>query len=437
MVDEVQHLLVRPVKILDHEDQRSLLGKRLEEPAPRGERVSLRIAPELGFRGPDPHQRPQVPCDPLCLAVVGKRIGDRLPQLLLRPLRTVPLEDRRMRFHDLADRPKRDAVTVGKATSLPPEHRAVRGERAEELEGEPALADPRNPHQRHELRLAIVARALRGVEQEGELLLAADQLRASGLHDVDAELRSGRDRLPGPNWIGLPFRLDRFRLAVIDEVAGGAIRRFADEDAVHRRGGLEARRRVDDVAGRHPLPSQGTGAERDQRLAGVDRDPQLQLFVLQDPVANRKRGVQCTLRIVLMRDRRAEQRHHCVADELLDGAAEALELRTQPLVVRSEQRPYVLGIHLLCTRGEAHQVGEQHGDDLAFLTRRLRGQRRAACVAEARLGAVLVTTGRADAHTEKKRTAPSVVVLAAAVNACREDAARQEPAGPLPSYFLL
>ena len=48
-----------------------------------------------------------------------------------------------------------------------------------------------------------------------------------------------------------------------------------------------------------------------------------------------------------MRDRRAEERHHRVADELLDGAAEALELLAQMRVVGSQQSADVLGIEPL------------------------------------------------------------------------------------------
>ena len=68
-----------------------------------------------------------------------------------------------------------------------------------------------------------------------------------------------------------------------------------------------------------------------------------------------------------MRDRRAEQRHHGVADELLHRAAEALQLRAQALVVRSEQRADVLGIHPFRPRCEADEVCEQHRHDLALL----------------------------------------------------------------------
>ena len=82
-----------------------------------------------------------------------------------------------------------------------------------------------------------------------------------------------------------------------------------------------------------------------------------------------------------MGDRRAEQRHHGVADELLDGPAEALELGPQLRVVRREQAAHVLRVERLRAGGEADEVGEEDAHDLALLTARAvsgRGQLRAA-----------------------------------------------------------
>ena len=126
-----------------------------------------------------------------------------------------------------------------------------------------------------------------------------------------------------------------------------AVRRLVDDDAVHRRGRLEARGGVDDVAGRHPL-ARGRAARRaDERLAGRDPDPDLQLAVVLGPVADRERGADGALGIVLVRDRRAEERHHRVADELLDGAAEALELARGRARGRAEERTHVLRVEPL------------------------------------------------------------------------------------------
>ena len=67
-----------------------------------------------------------------------------------------------------------------------------------------------------------------------------------------------------------------------------------------------------------------------------------------------------------MRDGRPEQRHRRVADELLHGAAEPLELRAEALVVRAQDGLDVLGIQRLCLRREVDKVREQHRHDLPF-----------------------------------------------------------------------
>ena len=90
--------------------------------------------------------------------------------------------------------------------------------------------------------------------------------------------------------------------------------------------------------GRHALTGLGLGVEADERLAGRDPDAQLEPF-LDRELADRERGTDGALGIVLVRGRRAEERHHRVADELLDGAAVALELGAHALVVRAAGSP--------------------------------------------------------------------------------------------------
>ena len=79
-----------------------------------------------------------------------------------------------------------------------------------------------------------------------------------------------------------------------------------------------------------------------------------------------RHGADRALGVVLVRGRRAEERHHRVADELLDGAAVALELGADALVVRAEERLDVLGVELLGPLREADEVAEDDRDDLAL-----------------------------------------------------------------------
>ena len=73
-----------------------------------------------------------------------------------------------------------------------------------------------------------------------------------------------------------------------------------------------------------------------------------------------------------MTGRRPEQRHHRIADELLHPPAETLQLRPQPRIVRGKYCADIFRVHLLGVAGEADQIGEKHGHDLAFLMGRRR-----------------------------------------------------------------
>jgi hypothetical protein len=86
----------------------------------------------------------------------------------------------------------------------------------------------------------------------------------------------------------------------------------------------------------------------------------------RSPLANRERRAHGSLRVVLAGGRRAEDRDHRVADELLDRAAPALELGPKPLVVRPQERVDVLGVERLGACSEADEVGEEDGDDFSL-----------------------------------------------------------------------
>ncbi len=108
-----------------------------------------------------------------------------------------------------------------------------------------------------------------------------------------------------------------------------------------------------------------------------------------------------------MRERRAEQRHHGVADELLDRAPEALELGAEVGVVGVEQRAHVLGVELLRPRREADQVGEEDAHDLSLLASLLRSfcaQGNAAERTEGKLPRKLLAAARADHVAESRAT---------------------------------
>ena len=134
---------------------------------------------------------------------------------------------------------------------------------------------------------------------------------------------------------------------------------------------------VDEIARDHAL---ALGAERDRGLAGEDRGAGAEVRQ-PDLVAERRdrgdqveRGANRALGVVLGRGRRAPDGHHGVADELLDRAAVQLDQPAAAVEIAREELARVLAVALLGERGEADQVGEEDGDELALGRRRRRGR---------------------------------------------------------------
>jgi hypothetical protein len=127
----------------------------------------------------------------------------------------------------------------------------------------------------------------------------------------------------------------------------------------------------------------GDGVEQDHRLAGVDRHPDGQaqpgpgLVEPVDGLDHVEGRPHRPLGVVLVGGGHPEHPHHGVADELLDRAAEALDLTPGPVVVGAEAGLDLLGVGLVGLGGEPDQVAEQDADDLALLAlpprRRQRG----------------------------------------------------------------
>ena len=69
--------------------------------------------------------------------------------------------------------------------------------------------------------------------------------------------------------------------------------------------------------------------------------------------------MQCTLRVVLLGGRRAEDRDDGVADELLDRPAAERDLGFHRVVELLQEISRVLGIELVAERGGADEIGEQ------------------------------------------------------------------------------
>jgi len=396
VVDEVEQVVVGPVQVLEDQHRRPLVGQSLEELPPSGEVLG---ATPSGIRvGAGADERSQALEDPVVVLQPEPRY--RLGQLLPGLVRRIALEDPGLCLGHLGEGPVADALAVGQRATLSPVGEVrLRVDHLPELVYESALADPGHAHERDELRRTLLARAGQSAGQQVQLAAAAHE-RGPGLPEVDAEAGARLLRLPDGDRIGLAFGGHRLRLPEANHLSRRALGRLVHEQAVHGSRALQARRGIDHVPRDHALTLGRSRVEGDQRLAGRNCDAHLQLAVLHDRVPNRQAGANRTLGVVFVRHRSSEDRHHRVADELLNRATSPLELAAQTRVVRRKGRAHVFRVELLRARSEANEVGEEHRDDLALLAslRRRRLEPRAAGEAEARVGGILPAALRADDH---------------------------------------
>jgi hypothetical protein len=246
----------------------------------------------------------------------------------------------------------------------------------------------------------LAERARVDLAEHLQLVVAAEKRRPARRLEVDAQAAAGAERPPERHRLGLPLRRDRLKLFVLDRVPRRPVRLLAGDEAARRRRGLEARGGVDDVSGDDPLAELRPGVERDDGLACVDRGPCLEVELLHR-LEDGKPRPHAPLGVVLVRDGGAEDGHDGVADELLDRAAEPLDLGLRARVVALEAGTDVLGVGRLRGGGEADEVDEEHRDDLALLARgRLGDERLGADHAEAGpVGVLLAAAGAGDGHS--------------------------------------
>ena len=203
------------------------------------------------------------------------------------------------------------------------------------------------------------------VLHQPELALASDERR----------LEASRAALAAPccdHALGTPERY-RLRLPFQRVLARGVVgdrslarppSPLADEHGARFGGTLHARGRVHEVAGNHAF---SFGADRHRRVAGDDADAHRQLrrpnlaAERADNLDELQSRAHRPLGVVLARYGGAPDRHHRVADELLDRAAVAVDYPPRGLEVAREQLADLLRVAVLRERREADQVAEEDG----------------------------------------------------------------------------
>ena len=323
VLDEVQQRRVRPLHVLERHDDGLEFGQPLEEEPPRREEVLLVAGG--GLLEADEMGEPRL--DPLALVGVRDVALHGRVELGGDRGRLFALEDLGSAANHLRQGPVGDALAVGKATSPVPEEEV--GEPVHvlvELPRQAALADAGYAGHRHEVSPLLLSRAVKQVLHEAKLPATPDERRLEtfGLERA-ADAGDHAQRLVELRSRRLALELVGAGVGVRDRGIGCPPCRLVHIAATRWRHGLDPGGSVDPVAddeaflgrpGRSSLPGHDSdpGGELEVRVLGAEGgDCGHEL----EPCADGSFG------IVLLCRRHAPDRHHGVADELLDDTAVA------------------------------------------------------------------------------------------------------------------
>ena len=161
----------------------------------------------------------------------------------------------------------------------------------------------------------------------------------------------------------------------LDEPAG----RFVHHDLARVRRRLEPRRDVHGVAERRVLDALPRADGSEDHRAGVHADAHAEALeapgrgdlagICGDVLRDAHGGTQRPLGVVLVRDGGAEQRQDAVAGQVLDRSAEGLDRVHDARHGLADDELDLLGVQPFAEGRRPDQVGEDGGDDLAFLPR--------------------------------------------------------------------
>src|SRR5438105_1139705 len=298
------------------------------------------------------------------LFVEAAHSSDARLDLRARVVTTIRGRDSRLCADELLQRPIRDRVSVWEARGA--SDRLDWIEAPQEFKRDTCLADPGVTINGHEVRASRGGDAAVYIVKEAHLRVASDERRrcvpcgsarpceALGCRDLD-----------GPHTFGL----DRSDGTVLHPATSDLARHGTDQYFAVVCLFFEASRDDDWAAGYEEL---GALAISRHNLSGVDADPQREarsavLAVRGDVGAQRKRGPNSALGVVLVRDRNSEDSHYRIADELFDGRAVSHEDLARPGEHARECRAEHLSVIRTGRTARIDDVREQDRDDLPFL----------------------------------------------------------------------
>ena len=348
MLDQVEHRLLRPVDVLEQEDERLDVGERLHDLA-RGPGDLLR-APFALQRlehsgGEAEHVR-----DRLLLAARA--------QLLERFLERVVVGDPCSGLDHLRERPVRDALAVREAASGE-DARALDAVR--ELAREAALPDARLAVDREQVRATVPHGPRVRVVEEVELRVAAYERRARTDRPRAAVERV--EDAPGAVRGTEAPQLERAGILEHEAAARETVRRGTEQDLAGCGCLLEAGCEVDGLPG-----DEGRVARLvDDELARLDADARHQAELVHG-AAHRKRRACCPLGVVLVRLRDPEGGEDGIPGELLDDAAVERDAVGDALEELAHAPPHDLRIGGGDDAGRVDQVHEKDRRELSLHT---------------------------------------------------------------------
>ncbi len=151
--------------------------------------------------------------------------------------------------------------------------------------------------------------------------------------------------------------------------------RLAHQDLARSRQRLQSGGEVGGVADGRVVHLEIVADGADDDRSGVDADAGRQLesapsvktvVEVAERLLDLPGGAHGTIGRVLVRHRRAEERHHPVTGELVDDAFEAIDLVKRQLQVLIEQIAIFLGIEAFGDRRGADEITEQHGHQFSL-----------------------------------------------------------------------
>ncbi len=295
---------------------------------------------------------------------------------LLAPLASaVALLDLKVPAQQLDDRVIRGALAVGDRVAFQ-DQKAACLRHVAELPAQARLPDTWLADQRGHLPRAA-ARSLEQVTQRLELGVAPDK-RSQALHYGSLETRArgcrARD-LEDFHRLGAATHRHRPQGVELEIVARQARDRLRRE---HGAGGCEllhARGQMRGLADRAVLHGQVVADRADYDLPGVQADANLQVQAVPAPdfvgvgahdLLHPQGRITGAQRVVLVGERRAEQRHHTVPEHLVHRTLVAVHRFHHPVQRGVEQRTRLFRVAPVEQFQRAADVGEQHGHVLAL-----------------------------------------------------------------------